>query len=166
MDSIPDSIEKAKAAIPDLTPTPPGLTQPQASVHDLKARLEWGEPALTILDVRDRASFNQGHIMGAMTMPMETLVEQATSSLEPERNIYIYGESDAQSAEAANLLRQNGFVNVAELQGGLSAWKAIAGSTDGTEENVEPGPDAYNVVSRVQHHLQTQKMDTTHTIIN
>jgi rhodanese-related sulfurtransferase len=37
--------------------------------HDLKLRLEWGHPALTIIDVRDRHTYNQGHISGAIPIP-------------------------------------------------------------------------------------------------
>jgi rhodanese-related sulfurtransferase len=151
-----DMIQDAKNALPDITPTPPGL-KAESAPKDLKARLEWGEPALTILDVRDRESFNKGHIMGAMAMPIDSLVDRAQSSLEKQRDIYVYGNSDSETSQAAGQLRQAGFRNVAELKGGLEGWKAIAGPTEGTEEIVNPGPDAYNVVSRVAHHMESQK---------
>lgn len=157
MKNIQDSLVDAKNAIPDLTPTPPGF-KPQSSAHDLKSRLEWGEPALTILDIRDRAAFNQGHILGAMAMPLDTLVDRAASSLDKVRDIYVYGETDGETAQAASLLRSAGFVNVAELQGGLTAWKAIAGSTEGTVEGRQtPGSEGYNVVSQLANHKQTQE---------
>lgn len=158
MERLEDQIQDAKNALPNITPTPPGL-KADSLANDLKSRLEWGEPALTILDVRDRASFNQGHIMGAMSMPLDELVERAQGSLAPQRDIYVYGSSDEETTQAAAQLQQAGFTNVARLQGGLAAWKAIEGSTEGTEEIVQPGPDAYNVVSRVAHHMDTQKAD-------
>ena len=156
MKSIPDKIAEVKDKLPDVTPTPPGL-KAQASSHDLKARLDWGEPGLTIIDVRDRESFNNSHITGALPMPADQLVERAKSSLEPIRDIYIYGGTDAETAEAANLLRQAGFRKVAELKGGIAAWKAIDGPIDGAVEHDTPGPDAYNVFARLQHHAKAQK---------
>ncbi|MCM1982064.1 rhodanese-like domain-containing protein [Lyngbya confervoides] len=113
-----------------LIPIPKPL-QPQSSPYDLKERLDWGEPALTIVDVRDRQTFNQQHIMGAICMPMSDLVAAASQSLEADRDIYVYGATDEQTAEAALRLRQYGFMQVAELKGGLSAWKAIRGSVEG-----------------------------------
>uniref|UniRef100_UPI0001A51B87 Alr3790 protein n=1 Tax=Nostoc sp. (strain PCC 7120 / SAG 25.82 / UTEX 2576) TaxID=103690 RepID=UPI0001A51B87 len=96
----------------------------------LKSRLEWGEPAFTILDVRDRSTYNDGHIMGAMAMPIEDLVDRASSSLEKSRDIYVYGAGDEQTSQAVNLLRSAGFEHVSELKGGLAAWKAIGGPTE------------------------------------
>ena len=149
-DKISDAIKDVKDKLPEVTPTPPGL-KAQTSANDLKARLEWGEPAFTIIDVRDRNTFNDGHIMGAMAMPMEEVVERVKSSLEVSRDIYVYGETDEQTATAAAQLRAAGFVQVAELKGGLPAWKAIGGPTEGISESRTPaGADDYNVVSRLK----------------
>ncbi|HEY9811051.1 MAG TPA: rhodanese-like domain-containing protein [Halomicronema sp.] len=159
MSNISDAISQAKEALPDITPTPPKF-KPQSSAHDLKSRLEWGEPGLTILDVRERGVFNQGRIMGAMSMPLNEVVERAQSSLEPIRDIYVYGENDEQTAQAAGMLRSAGFLNVAELRGGLEAWKAIAGSTEGINEDRQPpSPSAYNTAAQIKHHADTQSRD-------
>ncbi|QLE58006.1 rhodanese-like domain-containing protein [Nostoc sp. TCL26-01] len=132
--------------------------RPQSDAHTLKSRLEWGEPALTILDVRDRSTYNDGHIMGAMPMPIDQLVERAASSLEKSRDIYVYGANEEQSSEAANLLRSAGFEHVSQLKGGLAAWKAIGGATEGIVESRTPaGADDYNVVARIQNHLENQQ---------
>ncbi len=98
----------------------------------LKDRLDWGEPALTIVDVRDRNAFNTGHIMGAIVMPLNELVARARASLELVRDIYVYGETDEQTAEAASELRDAGYQHVAELVGGLTAWKTANYPIDGT----------------------------------
>lgn len=158
MKTIPDQVADIKEKLPDLTPTPPGL-KAQASSHELKSRLDWGEPGLTIIDARDRESFDKSHITGALPMPADELVELAKSSLETIRDIYIYGETDTQTAEAAGLLRQAGFLKVAELKGGIPAWKAIDGPMDGVVEHDTPGPDAYNVFSRLKQHAKAQKIN-------
>jgi len=53
----------------------------------LKDRFDWGEPALTIVDVRERAAFNTSHVMGAIAMPMNELMIRACASLEFIRDI-------------------------------------------------------------------------------
>ncbi|MCY7321825.1 MAG: rhodanese-like domain-containing protein [Phormidesmis sp. CAN_BIN36] len=156
---LDDLIKDAKEALPNITPTPPDL-KTASSVYDLKSRLEWGEPALTILDVRPREVFNDSHIMGAMDFPVSELVTLAKNSLEFERDIYIYGANEQETAQAAAMLREAGFRAVAELKGGLAEWKAIGGSTEGAVDgSQEPGEHAYNVVSQVKHHQETQKID-------
>lgn len=107
-----------------IIPTPPPLTA-RSRVYDLKARLDWGDPALTIVDVRDRSEFNFSHILGAVPMPLDELVDRALSSLGITRDIYIYGETEEETAEAAAKLRTAGYHNVSELRGGVAAWKAV-----------------------------------------
>ena len=135
-------------------------TGAQSNVHELKSRLEWGEPAFTIIDVRDRMTYNDGHIMGAMCMSMDKLVDTAKQSLALSRDIYIHGETGEETAQAAAQLRAAGFENVSELKGGLPAWKAVGGPTEGIVESRTPaGADDYNVVSRIANHLETQQKE-------
>jgi rhodanese-related sulfurtransferase len=139
-----------------IPPQPP--IQAKSDAHVLKSRLEWGEPAFTILDVRDRETFNEGHITGAMPMPLDQLADRAVASLAKSRDIYVYGGNEEQTSQAAQALRSAGFVHVSELIGGLGAWKAIGGPTEGIVESRTPaGADDYNVVARVKNHLETQQ---------
>jgi rhodanese-related sulfurtransferase len=149
MSQIEDVVEAIKDKIPDITPTPPHL-HPIASPHELKSRLEWGEPALTILDIRDSSAFRECHVMGAMNAPVENIVAIAEASLSQARDIYIYGQSDQEAANVANTLREAGFQHVAQLEGGLAMWQEIGGALEGTAtEQRKPEADAYNVVSRL-----------------
>ncbi len=102
----------------------PAPFKEKSRVYDLKSRLDWGEPALTIIDVRDRATFNQGHIMGAISFPSEEVVGRSEANLERDRDLYIYSDTDEETADVAIRLRDAGFERVAELTGGLGAWKA------------------------------------------
>jgi rhodanese-related sulfurtransferase len=106
-----------------LIPIPAPL-KANSRVQDLKKRLDWGEPALTIIDVRNSGAFNTSHITGAVSIPLNQLVEQALVNLELVRDIYVYGSSDEETTTAAALLQEAGYQNVAELLGGLAAWKA------------------------------------------
>lgn len=149
------TILNAKDKLPNVTPTPPSQQQPQSSAQALKQRLEWGEPAFTILDVRDRNAFNASRLMGAMTMPLEDLAERATGSLDSRREIYVYGDSDDQTAQAANQLRAAGFESISELRGGLDAWKAIGGPTEGNGElGYDHSAAEYNVKARLEKHSE------------
>ncbi|WP_013322861.1 rhodanese-like domain-containing protein [Gloeothece verrucosa] len=102
----------------------PRTLKAKSRIYDLKNRLDWGEPALTIIDVRDRKDYNISHITGAVSMPMNELVRRCLTSLELSRDIYIYGYTDEVTTEAAALLLEVGYINVTELEGGLAAWKA------------------------------------------
>jgi len=104
-----------------------------ADVNDLKTSLQWGQPAFTIIDVRDRSTYNHSRITGAISIPLNDLESRAQISLYRERQIYVYGENDSQSAQAVRTLQFLGFTTVAELGGGLSAWKSIGGATEGTD---------------------------------
>ncbi len=110
----------------------PAPFKPRSRIYDLKSRLDWGEPALTIIDVSNRESFNYCHIRGAIHLPMDSLAAQARLSLELSRDIYVYGETDDETAIAAQALRAAGFQNVAEIIGGLGAWKAVGFPVEST----------------------------------
>ncbi|MBD3880332.1 rhodanese-like domain-containing protein [Phormidium tenue FACHB-886] len=107
-----------------IIPSPAPL-KAKSRVYDLKTRLDWGEPALTIIDIRDRQDFNLCHIMGAVHLPLHQLVERALVNFELTRDLYIYSDADEDTALAVAQLRQVGFCNVSELQGGLPAWRAM-----------------------------------------
>lgn len=97
----------------------------KSRVQELKSRLDWGDPALTIVDARSRSDFNIGRIMGSISLPADdALVGRARATLECDRDIYIYGETDEETAVAAALLRNAGFTKISEIKGGLAAWKA------------------------------------------
>ncbi|NJR66851.1 MAG: rhodanese-like domain-containing protein [Leptolyngbyaceae cyanobacterium CRU_2_3] len=104
------------------SPTP---MQSRSRVYDLKTRLDWGKPALTIIDIRDRQEFNCCRITGAVNLPTNELVDSALVNFELSRDLYIYSDADEDTLSAAAKLRQAGFYNVSELQGGLPAWKAM-----------------------------------------
>lgn len=116
-------ISEAKEKISEVIPTPPAPTS-TASAQSLKERLQWGEPGLTIIDARDRESYLAERITGSMLM-------ESVSNLPENREIYIYSNSNEETEQAANDLRQQGFESVSQIQGGLAGWKAIQGPTEG-----------------------------------
>ena len=118
------AISEIKENVVDkVVPTPPDAT-PKSSAQAMKERLQWGEPGLTIIDARDRESFLEERITGAMLM-------SDVSGLEKNREIYVYSDTDEEAAKAAENFRQSGFESVSQLQGGIAGWKAVQGPTEG-----------------------------------
>ncbi|WP_310411959.1 rhodanese-like domain-containing protein [Chamaesiphon sp. OTE_8_metabat_110] len=155
MANLHDIVEGIQDALGNLTPTPVVL-QYVSTAYDLKKLLEWGEPALSIIDIREHEAFNQGRITGAVSMPMEQL-DQMKSTLQPEHDIYIYAESDDRAHEAAQMLRAAGFEAVTHIMGGLDAWHEIGGPTEGVQEDASPPTaDAFNVISRLKEDHDTK----------
>ncbi|MCU0567124.1 MAG: rhodanese-like domain-containing protein [Oculatellaceae cyanobacterium Prado106] len=150
MSKIEDTIQSIKEKLPNITPTPPEF-HPHANAHELKARLDLGEPALTVFDVRDRTAFQACRILGAMSLPLESLHNGDQPRVDINRDMYVYGDTDEQTLEAANLIRGFGFNRVAELQGGLQDWQAIGGTVEGNATGkTHADADEYNVVSRLK----------------
>ena len=125
-----DAVDKAQEVIGQATPVTTKF-ETISTPSDIKSRLDWGEPALTIIDVRDREAFNQERIMGAIAMPPNGLVSRAKQSLSPDRDIFIYGEDDQDASAAAIQLQEAGYQKVSVMKGGLPAWKAIDGAIEG-----------------------------------
>ena len=125
-----DAVDAAQDVIGKATPVSTEY-KIVATPLDLKSRLDWGEPALTIVDVRDRAAFNHERITGAVPMPMSDLATTAQQSLAANRDIYVYGDSDSDTSAAAMKLHDGGFTKVSAIKGGLPAWKAMDGPVEG-----------------------------------
>jgi rhodanese-related sulfurtransferase len=117
------AISKAKEKITKGIPTPPAPSL-KASAQALKERLQWGEPGLTIIDARDRESYLEERITGAMLM-------ETVGNLPKNREIYVYSSNDQEAETVANQIRKEGFESVSQLQGGIAGWKAIQGPTEG-----------------------------------
>jgi len=142
-----DKVDDAQNVIGQATPVPTefkSVTPPS----EIKKRLDWGEPAFTILDVRDRTEFNQERIMGAIPMQMDKLIGNAQNNLEPSRDIYVYGNDNNAANGAASKLQKAGFEKVSVIQGGLAGWKAIGGAVEGQSQGTSNYTDPNKSVFR------------------
>lgn len=75
-----------------------------------------------LIDVRDRDSFNAGHIMGARNFSFYTLKEVG-ESLRHDRPIYLYAQTRFMEARSANILHKLGYKNIYILRGGYEQWE-------------------------------------------
>jgi rhodanese-related sulfurtransferase len=107
------------------------MVEAKLTATELKYRLESNQPNLTIVDIRAPKSFDREHIKGAISVPFARIEDLGRSALTHYRDIYIYGESDEQSLDAAKILISTGFMNVAQIIGGLTTWRELDGATEG-----------------------------------
>ena len=119
-----------KATVGQVTPVPTDF-EAISSPSGVKKRLDWGEPGLTIVDVRSREAFNEERVMGAIPGFDAETKELIGQSVPKGRDIYLYGDSDDDAEKVASELRSSGYQRVGVMQGGLSAWKAIGGTIEG-----------------------------------
>lgn len=78
-----------------------------------------------LLDVRTREEWEEGYIKGAKLVPIasDDFSGKATKALDPEKPVLVYCQSGGRSAKAVKLLREAGFKNVRDLDGGITAWE-------------------------------------------
>jgi rhodanese-related sulfurtransferase len=76
-----------------------------------------------VIDLRDKESFDGGHIGDARNVPSSQLESQAGSLKKwRDRTVITYCDSGISGAGAARTLTKLGFTKVFNLQGGLNAW--------------------------------------------
>ncbi len=73
-----------------------------------------------LLDVRSEGEFRSGAIPGAKNIPVQSLGGRL-KELDKARPVVVYCASGMRSANAASMLRKNGFTEVSDL-GPASAW--------------------------------------------
>lgn len=94
------------------------------NVSPMQATLMINREDALIIDVRDPAEFNQGHIPNARHIPLKELMSrQEELRSQPERPIIINCHSGGRSIDACMQLRKAGFTKVFNLEGGLAAWQ-------------------------------------------
>ena len=112
--------------IPEDEPTWAPLTYTFAGIWEMQPQwLEENLRAAQILDVREPDEFDGplGRIPGAQLIPLGSLAER-TGELSPDRPIVAVCRAGGRSAQATNILRKAGFLDVANLAGGMLRWRA------------------------------------------
>lgn len=80
---------------------------------------------LLVLDVRRPAEFAEGHVKGAVNLPLNELNNPVNmSNLEETQNIYVHCASGYRSVIAASLLKRQGIHNLRNIAGGWDKIKA------------------------------------------
>jgi len=96
---------------------------PEVSIDEVKNRIERGEN-WTLLDVREREEYREGHLAGAFSLPrgfLEIRVEETV----PDKSapVIAYCAGGVRSLIAARTMKEMGYENVVSMSGGYTAWK-------------------------------------------
>lgn len=110
------------------------------TVAELTERVADGAHVL-LLDVRTDPEVRAGMLAHAVHIPLDQ-VEARCEELDPEGVWIVYCKSGKRSQTAAQQLVARGFRSVANLEGGIDAWRAAGGAIAGhgdTEPRKTPG---------------------------
>ena len=109
---------------PTPTPAPPAPVRPaykNATVDEAQQLIQQNGD-LIILDVRNQQEYDSGHIPNAILIPVSEL-DGRLGELDKAKAILVYCRSGVRSAQASQLLGDNGFSEVYNLEGGIVAWE-------------------------------------------
>ncbi|MDW8437441.1 MAG: molybdopterin-synthase adenylyltransferase MoeB [Chloroherpetonaceae bacterium] len=94
----------------------------EITVRELKARLDAGEKPF-ILDVRNPNEWEIVRLDGTVLIPLPELPNRLGELRgKEETEILVHCKMGGRSAQACEILRQNGFKNVKNVVGGIIAW--------------------------------------------
>lgn len=90
---------------------------------DFEKRIQAGQ--VQLLDVRTAGEFQSGHLKNSLQADWldKTQFEERIKYLDKSKPLLVYCASGVRSAAAAKYLQGNGFKEVQNLRGGLTAWK-------------------------------------------
>jgi rhodanese-related sulfurtransferase len=94
------------------------------SISTLQATLLINQQNALVLDVRDAAQYEGGHVLNSRHLPAGEL-EARASELEKykAKPLIVVCESGSRSDKAVSTLRKQGFGQVFSLSGGIGAWR-------------------------------------------
>ncbi|MDI3320316.1 thioredoxin domain-containing protein [Pinibacter soli] len=104
-----------------------------------------------LLDVRTSGEYSNGHIANSLQADWNNKEEfkDRVQYLDKNKPVLIYCQVGGRSAAAAKYLRENGFKDVEELQGGMISWKQankpVAGAADVPEMTTDEFAAKVNV---------------------
>jgi adenylyltransferase/sulfurtransferase len=93
---------------------------PTVSVAELKRKLDAKEN-FQLVDVREPMEYEIANINGAKLIPLGELPDRM-SELNRERLTIVHCHSGQRSAQAVRIMREAGFTNVFNLDGGIARW--------------------------------------------
>lgn len=76
-----------------------------------------------VLDVREQWEYDEGHIPGVSLIPMSE-VPNSLSQIPTDKEVIVTCRSGNRSGQVTDYLRQQGFDNVHNMDGGILAWEA------------------------------------------
>jgi phage shock protein E len=101
----------------------------------LRLRLDAGAPP-ALLDVRTPEEYAEGHIPGAVNIPLDELEQRlAEVPAAPDGELVVYCVSGLRARTAMETLSGRGYTRLLGLEGGLPGWEALAPAAGPGAEN-------------------------------
>lgn len=93
----------------------------QISQEEAKEMMGAGDAV--VLDVREQSEYDEGHIPGAVLLPVGSIDEDTAAAVIPEKSatVLVYCRSGNRSKTAAAALAELGYTDVYEF-GGINTW--------------------------------------------
>lgn len=101
----------------------PLATLATISAHELRRRLAGSSERPFVLDVRTEREWDSGHVEGAVHVHGGTLAERF-AEVPRDRPVAVVCGSGYRASIASSFLKREGYENVTNVLGGMSAWKA------------------------------------------
>src|SRR5664279_4794842 len=96
-------------------------------------------PGVMVIDVRTPSEYASGHIANAVDIDVEnSTFDSKLAALDKSAEYAVYCHSGNRSAVALQKMAADGFTDIADLSGGISAWTA-AGRPATTQQPVTTG---------------------------
>ena len=93
---------------------------PAVDVETVRALQD--NPNVFLLDVRVPDEYEAGHISGITLIPMGEVADRL-SELPKDKEIIVTCRTGNRSGQVADFLREQGFTNVHNMEGGIVAWE-------------------------------------------
>ncbi len=98
-----------------------GKSSNKLSQDEAKKQLESGEN-IVLIDVRDNNEFAQGHIEGAINIPMAIISDEIENHVaDKNQKIFVNCLSGGRSKASCSLIEAKGYTNVHDI-GGVMTW--------------------------------------------
>jgi rhodanese-related sulfurtransferase len=107
---------------PAPTPTPVDPKNMPVEVDAATVQTLRQRPDVLLIDVREPDEYQAGHIPGAVLWPLRDL-PQHLDEVPKDKTVIAVCRSGNRSAKATDFLRETGFDNVHNMQGGMIAWE-------------------------------------------
>lgn len=97
---------------------------PEVSVREAVAMLK-SEPRPAVIDLRNRADYDEGHLPGAANVPIADFKTRLPKlTLSKTETVLLVGADDVGAREITKYLYDNGYQGALTLKGGIDAWRA------------------------------------------
>lgn len=89
---------------------------------ELQKKFE-GDGEAYVIDVRSPQEWAGGHVPGALHIPLDGLKDRLHEVARDGREIHVICAGGQRSAAAADYLATRGYLNVFNVEGGMSSWR-------------------------------------------